>query len=485
MTVFSQRLIISLLGWFFLGLTGFTTSLRAESGAICSQQLTPQIDAIVNRPEFARSRFGVMIQTLDSRQTLYRRDADRFFIPASNMKLFTTAIALKEFSPNFRIRTSVYGTPTANGWRLRLVGRGDPSLSDQQLKEMVQQLKRRGIQRIAELTIEDSYFGQDSLISSWAVGDIQAPYAVPVNSLILNQNSLGFQVIPQAVGQPLQLKWDDPTQAQYWQIDNRSRTVETKTKEFLQIQRDLSQSILKVEGQLQVGAKPDLWAIAVPNPNQYFLRQLVRFLQEEKISVARSQISDQAMRPFGIEVAGIDSPPLSELVKETNTNSNNLFAEALLRTIGAKNPQAEGRTVLEKGLATVAVRLSRLGIESNEIELEDAAGLSRKNWSTPAAFVKLLQVMLQQPEAKYFRESLAIGGETGTLAGRFQDHPARGITQAKTGTLTGATALSGYITPPRYSPIAFSIIINNAQDFTAQRTAISEIVAILARLKSC
>jgi D-alanyl-D-alanine carboxypeptidase/D-alanyl-D-alanine-endopeptidase (penicillin-binding protein 4) len=485
MTLFSQRLLISLLGWFCLGLTGFTTSLRAESGAVCSQQLTPQIDAIVNRPDFARARFGIMIQTLDSRQTLYRRDADRFFIPASNMKLFTTAIALKDLSPDFRIRTSVYGVSDANGWRLRLVGRGDPSLRDRQLKEIVQQLKRRGIQRIAELTIEDSYFGQDRLISSWAVGDIQAPYAVPVTSLILNQNSLGFEVIPQAVGQPLTVKWDDPTQAKYWRIENRSRTVETKTEEFLQIQRDLSQPILKVEGQVRVDAKPDVWAIAIPNPNEYFLRQLVRFLQEDSISVERSQISDQAIQPFGIEVAGIDSPPLSELVKETNTNSNNLFAEALLRTIGAKNPQAEGRTVLEKGLATVAMQLSHLGIEPNEIELEDAAGLSRKNWSTPATFVKLLQVMLQQPEGKYFRDSLAIGGETGTLAGRFQDHPARGITQAKTGTLTGATALSGYITPPRYSAIAFSIIINHAQDFTAQRTAISDIMALLARLKSC
>ncbi|MCU0550923.1 MAG: D-alanyl-D-alanine carboxypeptidase/D-alanyl-D-alanine-endopeptidase [Leptolyngbya sp. Prado105] len=485
MTAFSPRSLIGLFGWFSLGLTAFAASANAQGVAICPQELTSKVDEIVRRPDFARARFGIMIQTLDGRQTLYRHDADRFFIPASNIKLFTTAIALKELRPDYRIRTSVYGMPSANGWRLRLVGRGDPSLRDQQLKEIVQQLKRRGIRQIADLTIEDSYFGQDSLISSWAVGDIQAPYAVPVNSLILNQNSVEFQVMPQAIGQPLKVEWNDPTQAQYWQIENRSRTVDPKAEEFLEIGRDLSQPILKVGGQLRMNSKPDPWAIAVPNPNEYFLRQMVRFLQAEQISVARSQISDQSIRPIGVEVAGIDSPRLIDLVKETNTNSNNLFAEALLRTIGAKNDRAEGRTVLERGLATVTSQLTRLGIESNKIEIEDAAGLSRRNWSTPETFVRLLQIMMQQPEGKYFRESLAIGGVSGTLSGRFQNHPAKGITQAKTGTLRGATALSGYINPPRYSAIAFSIIINQAQDFTAQRDAISEIVALLAQLRSC
>ncbi len=485
MTALLKGSIAGFLGCF--SLTVFVSMSRATPApSICTQDLAPQIEEIINRPNFGRSRFGVSIEVLGTRQALYNHDADRFFIPASNVKILTTAAVLQKFGSAYRIRTAVYGTASPSGWKLRLVGRGDPSFGDRQLKDLAQQLKRRGIQRVSELVVEDSYFGQDTVNSDWAVGDIQAAYAVPVNSLILNENGLGLKLIPQALGQPLKVEWDDPTEANDWKIENRSRTVDPKSEEFIEVGRDLSQPILKVSGQMHVGSTPFPNAVAIPNPGEYFLRKWVRSLNEAGVTIERSSLSYESVQSNAIELARIDSSPLSELVKEANHNSNNLYAEVFLRMLGVYSPTAPGRTILERGLAALTSELNRLGIDSSEVELADGSGLARQNWSTPAAFVKVLQAISQQPAGKYFRDSLSIAGVNGTLQNRFQNSPAKGITRAKTGTLTGVTALSGYIDPPNYLPIAFSLIINQAPDVSAvQRNAIDEIVGLLARLRSC
>lgn len=483
MTALFTRSAASLIS--FVSISVFASTVRANPVApVCSKDLAPQIDAIVNRPNFARSRFGVMIQTLRTRQTLYSRDADRFFIPASNVKILTTVAALRKLSPSYRIRTSIFGTELPNGWSVRLVGRGDPSVSDRQLNDLAQQLKKRGIQRISDLVVEDSYFGRTALNPDWAIGDISEIYAVPVNSLIFNENRLGFKLVPQALGQPLKVEWDDLIEGSFWRIENRSNTVAAETEESIEIGRDLSQPTLKVSGQLRIGSTPAPYEVAVPNPNERFLRRFVRSLNQAGITIGRSSVSDQATRSTGIEIARIDSQPLSELIKQANQFSDNLYAEVLLRTLGTQN--SSNGTVLEKGISALIVELNRLGIDKTEVELSDGSGLSRQNWITPIALVKILLAISQQPEAQFFRDSLSIAGVSGTLQGRFQDSPAKGITRAKTGTLTGATALSGYIDPPNYESIAFSLIINQAPDVAPiQRSAIDEIVGLLARLRSC
>lgn len=461
---------------------------RSQSAppALCPNQLPREIDAIVNRPNFARSRFGILIRSLDKRETLYAKDAQRFFIPASNAKIFTTAAALRKLTPTFRIRTSIYGTMTPNGWQLRFVGRGDPSLTDQQLKNLAQQLKRRGIRQIAQLTIDDRYFDSDLLNGDWAVGDVQAAYGAPANSVILNQNALGFKLSPQVLGQPLRVEWDDPTERDRWQIQNYSTTVDPKAIEIVEVGQDLTQPILRVFGQLRVGSEPAPTAIAILNPAENFLRHFQIALAAEQITVTQSQIIRQGTQTSGIELAGIDSPPLTVLVNESNTNSNNLYAEVLLRTIGAHTPEAKGRTVLERGLSTLPEVLKPLGVDPTGFVLVDGSGLARQNLATPEAIVQVLQAMSQQPEGKLYRSSFAIAGVNGTLQNRFQNSPAKGIVQAKTGTLTGIATLSGYVNPPNYSPLVFSILVNQSPDAASvQRGAIDEIVNLLVRLRSC
>ncbi len=293
MTALSFRAAASLIG---LAIAVLAPSVRANPVAgICSSNLAPQIDAIVHRPNFARSRFGVLIQTLNTRQTLYSRDADQFFIPASNVKILTTVAALRTLSPTYRIRTSVYGTQLSDGWRIRLVGHGDPSLGDQQLKDLAQQLKRRGVNRILELIVEDSYFGRDALNPTWEVSDIQEAYeayAPPVSSLIFDGNQVGFKLVPQAIGQPPRVEWDDPIEGYFWKIDNQSQTVDAKTEDSSMVKRDLSQPILNITGQLPISSKPSPYSVAIPNPDKRFLRRFARSLVETGMTIEQSSISD-------------------------------------------------------------------------------------------------------------------------------------------------------------------------------------------------
>ena len=153
--------------------------IPAVSGDICAVDLGAKIDAIANRAEFSRSRWGILIQPLSSPTTLYSRDSQKYFIPASNVKLLTTAAALQKLGGDFRIKTSVYSGENGN---LHIVGRGDPSIAEAQLKSLAQQLKQRGISRVNELIGDDSYFQGNPVNPNWEWEDAQAGYGAPINS---------------------------------------------------------------------------------------------------------------------------------------------------------------------------------------------------------------------------------------------------------------------------------------------------------------
>jgi serine-type D-Ala-D-Ala carboxypeptidase/endopeptidase (penicillin-binding protein 4) len=459
--------------------------------AICPAQLNSAVNAILDRPQFRRSRWGVLIQTeaqAGKSATLYTRDAQRYFIPASNTKLLTTAAALTQLKSQYRIRTSVYKVATTNNQTiLRVVGRGDPSLSKAELQSLAQQLSGQGIQKIDRLIGDDSYFGGTVIHPSWEWGDLQAGYGATVNALMVNQNAIDLTLFPQKLGQPLRVQWNDPGDAMGWQIVNTSRTVDAKEPEFLEVGRDLGKPILQVTGQLRVGAAPEPVAIAVPDPAQNFLQQFRRALATRKITVVQSIVTATANAEAMTEIAFVQSPPLATLLAETNQQSNNLYAEALLRQIGkvsaAKNAPSNA---LEAGLVTLQSILSQLVVSSDSYRLVDGSGLSRHNLVSPEALVQTLQAMAIAPEAKVYRASLPVAGVSGTLQSRFQNTPAQGIVQAKTGTLSGAVGLSGYLNAPSYQPLVFSILVNQSTESTSTlRSAVDEIVVLLTRLRSC
>ncbi|MBV8887989.1 MAG: D-alanyl-D-alanine carboxypeptidase/D-alanyl-D-alanine-endopeptidase [Chroococcidiopsidaceae cyanobacterium CP_BM_RX_35] len=462
-----------------------TIRAAKASEVVCPAQLNTEIAAIVARPQLRRSRWGILIQTLSPALTIYSRDAQQYFVPASNAKLLTTAAALHHLGPQFQIRTSVY----EQGDALRVVGRGDPSLTDTQLTELAQQLSRQGIRQVSQLIAEDDYFRGAAINPGWELEDVQADYGAPVNSLILNQNAVTLMLFPQTLGQPLRTVWADPIEAMQWQVEDRAITVKPDAPTFVDVSRNLGKPTLFLEGQLSVNSAPEAVSLAVLDPAAHFLQHFRTALAVQQIVTKQAMVatSSSLRSTTGRELAFVESPPLSQLLVETNQNSNNLYAEALLRTLGAKAGDASTMgTTEEVGLHAVSTTLTELGVDPTSYVLVDGSGLSRHNLVSPEAFVQTLRAMAQLPEAALYRASLPVAGMSGTLKNRFRNTAAQGILQAKTGSMSGVAAISGYLNTPNYEPLVFSMIVNQSdQSATTLRQALDEIVLLITELHHC
>jgi D-alanyl-D-alanine carboxypeptidase/D-alanyl-D-alanine-endopeptidase (penicillin-binding protein 4) len=449
---------------------------------ICPAQLDTAIDNVINRPLFKRARWGVLVKPLSSTQTLYSRDAQKYFIPASTTKLLTTAAALQQLGANYRIRTSIYSSGNSV---FRLVGRGDPSLTDTQLTALAKQLQLKGVRQVQKLVVDDTYIKGDIVHPSWQWEDIQSDYGAPVNSLIVNQNVFGLKLQPESVGKPLKIEWADFHEATRWRVINQSVATEENQPTFINISRDLKQPVLRIQGQLAVNSEPQSISLPVVDPAEYFLRRFRRTLSSEKIKLGETLVSASASNNEQ-EVAAVLSPPLSELLAQTNIDSNNLFAESLLRAIAIKKQPTQNQASADVGLEVLQETLTQLGVDSTSYILVDGSGLSRKNLITPEALVQTLEAMAKSPLAPVYRASLPIAGKTGTLKNRFRNTPAEGIVQAKTGTMTGVVALAGYVYTRSYQPVVFSIMVNQTeQPARVVRQAMDEIVVMLAQLQRC
>lgn len=448
--------------------------------SLCPAQLGANLDAIANRPLFNRVRWGISVQTLVSGQNLYSRDAQKYFIPASNVKLLTTAAALQQLGANFRIRTSVM---RESDGVLRVVGRGDPSIKDAQLTALAKQLKQKGITQIKKLIADDSYIQGDVVQPSWQWEDIQSDYGAPVGSFMVNENVFNIKLLPQAVGRPLQISWDDPNEARIWRILNLSLTAASNQETDLNVTRDLSGNVLRIQGQLPASSSPFALSLPVVDPNYYFLRRFRKALAGENISLNETSVDTGNGQQ---ELAAIQSPSLVELVNQTNIDSNNLYAESLLRAMAFKQPRKPKQMTADAGLEILKTTLTQLGVNQTSYVIVDGSGLSRKNLASPEAFIQLLRGMAKSPAASVFRSSLPVGGRTGTLKSRFRGTPAEGIVQAKTGTVGGVVSLSGYLNVPNYEPLVFSIIVNQTeQPARVLRQAVDEMVVTLMQLRRC
>ncbi len=451
---------------------------------ICPAQLGKAIETITNRPQFSQARWGIVVNKLNNSQ-IYSRDSDKYFIPASNLKLLTTAAALQQLGANYRIRTSIYGTDQG---LLRLVGRGDPSLTDVQLTALARQLKLTGVRQLTYLATDKGDRTDDIINPDWEWGDIQADYGAPIGSLIINQNAVTLQLLPQQIGQPLRLVWTDPIAATQWQsVDNQSVTVKPGEPTEVELNRDLS-GILHLSGQLSINP-PESVSLAVINPAENFVQHLRRVLLIEGIKdnsdrVRLNIVEVQKQLANAPEIAAINSPPLSQLLVEANLNSNNLYAEALLRTLGSKVNSFDSNS--QTGLIAVKQALTNLGVDPKGYVMADGSGLSRHNLVSPKVIAQTLSAMASSPYAAVYRASLPVAGVSGTLLNRLQNTPAQGVVSAKTGTMSGVIALSGYINAPNYEPLVFSIIVNQSNQSSATiRQAVDEVVLLLVSLRRC
>ncbi|WP_295613716.1 D-alanyl-D-alanine carboxypeptidase/D-alanyl-D-alanine-endopeptidase [Chamaesiphon sp. GL140_3_metabinner_50] len=496
--VLSRQTIVITCWWLLVQL--FTTSVRAQQPqvappappaplpAVCTSQISTAINAIVDRPELRRYRWGIVVQTLNSNTQLYNRDGDRLFIPASNVKLITTAVALRQLGTTTRLRTSIYQLPnTGNMTNLLVVGRGDPSLTVSGLQSIAQQLQQRGIKQIGQLSFDDGYFRGAQINGDWEWGDLSTDYAPAINGLMLNQNSNPLIVSSGRVGMPLQYTWQDPS-LNNWQVDNQSLTVPTSPAGNINAIAIFGKPTIRLTGQLAINSTPTQIDLPIVNPAESFISALRQNLTRSGMTIASTRLVLGQATINLPEIAAINSPTITELITETNQRSNNIYAEVLLRSIGRTHPEhyTSSEDTSNLGIALVKQNLTAMGVDSQAYSLRDGSGLSRHNLVTPTAFVRVLSTMATTPMGQIYRDSLPLSGVSGSLKNRMQGTVAQGIVRAKTGSLSGVASLSGYINPPQYSPLVFSIILNQHDRPTSQMVkVIDEIMVVLARLKQC
>jgi serine-type D-Ala-D-Ala carboxypeptidase/endopeptidase (penicillin-binding protein 4) len=491
-----RRTIASCCGWLLLQSISImpaqaqaqSTTQTQTTPAICPTQLSTAINEIIDRPELKRYRWGIVVKSLNGTDLLYNREGDRLFTPASNVKLITTAVALRQLGVSTRLRTSVYQLPsTGNAANLLVVGRGDPTLTLTQLQSIAQQLQQRGTKQVAQISFDDGYFRGEQTNGDWEWGDLSTDYAPPINNLMLGQNTLSLIVRPKQVGEPLSYTWSNPT-LNSWQIDNQTLTVASTQDTGVGAIAVFGKPLLRLTGTLGVNGEAAKIDLPVANPSVSFVNAFRQSLNQAGISVGVTQLVLGQSFSSLPEIASISSPTIGELIKETNLKSNNIYAEVLLKSIGRSHPQhANGSDdTTSFGISMVKQRLTELGVNPQSYRLDDGSGLSRHDLVTPSAFTQLLTAMANTPEGKVYRDSLPVAGVSGTLKNRMKGTAAQGIVQAKTGSMAGIISLSGYMNSPKYSPLVFSIILNQHDRPTAEMSkVIDRVVVTLARLKQC
>ena len=273
-------------------------------------------------------------------------------------------------------------------------------------------------------------------------------------------------------------------------VHNATRTVPSDSSTEGEFERALGTNTIRVGSSVHPGER-DTTAVTITDPTAYVAHVVRDVLLQQGLSISGTGRAADALsiepdfeaddvRP----VATYRSPPLSDVVHTTNHESQNLYAEQLLRTMAVVDPPSpdEGEEVGSAALGVRAVRttLGGLGVDTTYVALEGGSGLSRKNVVSPRAVVQLLAHYEAAPDTALrsaFYDSLPTGGEDGTLAYRFDEgEPARGRVRAKTGTLTGVSALSGYVETRNGTPIAFSILCNHHQTDSAHVRAAQDVI---------
>ena len=254
--------------------------------------------------------------------------------------------------------------------------------------------------------------------------------------------------------------------------------------------RALSDNVFTVTTSVPAG-RTETEELSIVNPTDYFISTMVGVFRQRGIEVTGElvDVDEWGRRPryeTMTRIAEHVSPPLSEIALQTNADSNNLYAEHLLRTLGAYVYQGADLPTGSAfaGYAAMEPFLQRIGVDPASFRVADGSGLSALNRLTPTGIVAVLRGMHQHPDratGRAFYESLAVGGRSGTLSGRYRSGDARGNVHAKTGYISGARTLSGYVTSESGHTIAFSLLCNNYTVSTSTvNRAQDQIVEMLA-----
>lgn len=491
---------------------------RAARSRSDVNRLRDRIDAAIAQPQGSRIFWGIEVADRDTGRILYSRNADDFFMPASNAKLFTTSFVLAALGPGYQYHTTIessapIGPDGKVAGDLVFVGRGDPDLSNvvfpYQLKtersgpvekilaEMADAAVAKGLKEVdGDVVADDSYFPYDPYPEGWSIGDVFFDFGAPVSAITFNDNIVRVQITPGArAGDPAAIQVQPA--AAFESITAQVTTVSPGGHAYYSVSRQPGPDFLALTGTIPVGQAPTELDLAMIAPAETAARALKQLLEQRGVKITGEvrvvhapppQTSDEngfspPPPPPAPSAAGLHpfilaehlSPPLIESVRLTNKVSQNLHAELFLRTVARVKA---GFGSAEQGLKLEQDFLRKAGVPDGDVVLTDGSGLARDDLVTPRAVVALLEYDARQPWGSEFMSTLPVAGVDGTLESRMKALSGPAVIQAKTGSLEHVHSISGYAKTYRGENLVFSIFANNdtqrGNDATQTLDAIAE-----------
>lgn len=450
----------------------------ASADAVAQSPLAEKIDGILARGQRSGVRMGVRVMDLPSGRVLYSVRAESAFVPASNMKIVTSAAALDLLGAEFTYRTIL----ARRGDDLIIVGSGDPATGDPVIAgdkgepitaifhNWAEALKRAGITEVpGRLLIDDSVFESQRTHPSWHPEELDSWFAAPVGGLNFNDNCIDTEVWPaEKTGEDALYELTPRTTTVA--VENHCKSG-AKGRPF--IRRLPGKDVLVLTGAC---SKPTSIApVAVHDPGMLFAGACRMALVASGVRIGTQFERVRVRQPDGslpddCTIIATHTSSLDAILKRCNKRSQNLFAECLLKTLGYVHgcdldvtdaPVGSWTT----GRAAVRRFLMKVGVSPSECVIDDGSGLSHDNRLTPMQLTEILRYMYDHPNRSMFVASLAVSGRDGTIRRRMTD--IAGQVHAKTGYVSGSRTLSGYVSDKAGKRWAcFSILVNGIRGST-------------------
>jgi D-alanyl-D-alanine carboxypeptidase/D-alanyl-D-alanine-endopeptidase (penicillin-binding protein 4) len=453
------------------------------------------IDSMLGDPRFRSAIWGVLIVDPAHHDTIYSRNADKLFLPASNMKVVTASVALTELGPDFHFRTTFATRGSVRDGVLHgdlvVIGRGDPTVSDHMMRDAMiplraaaESLAAHGIHRITgHILSGDDAFPDANIGYGWDWDDLGEPYAAGVDELFFNEGYATVTLRGAAHSGGAARVTTTPI-ADYPVIHSHVTTATIAggaaavppTAVF-----DAAHGDLVVGGTVAPGDTTTL-LVALRDPAAAYLHGLAGALRARGIALRPEAViptDDAALFPNAGTVAAaaraagrsvataaehrdtlftMASPPLRDILPALLKPSQNQIAEILLKTVGLEKT---GVGSADSGRRVVESQLTAWGISPDEFVIRDGSGLSRHDYLSPGTLVRILSTVEHDSAYQVFYDALPIAGVDGTISDRMRGTPAAGNVHAKTGFVDRARSLSGYVTTADGVGLVFSFLCNN------------------------
>lgn len=468
---------------------GLQPAVATEDDAVLGNAL----NEILKDPRLDGATFGVNVTKASTGETVYGHTDDLLLHPASNMKILTGVAALEVLGPDHRFTTDVLHTGKLNpGGVLRgdlyLRGKGDPTLLKEDFAQFAKEVKAKGVKKVhGNLIADDSWFDDVLLSEDLNWSDEHNYTGAGVSALTASPNTdydAGTVIVnvnpAKEAGAEAEVTLDPFTESVT--IDNRAETVAKDGKKSISITREHGTNHIVIKGTIPVGATASRSWTAVEDPTMYALDLFKQALKQEGITIS-GKLAEGATPEGAATLASKKSMPLSELYIPFMKLSNNGHAEVLVKEMGRA---AAGEGSWDAGLGVMEDVLAGYGLDPAGMRLRDGSGMSHKNLVTAEQLSVLLYKVQTEPWFPVFLKSLPVAGHPdrmtgGTLRNRMKGTGAAENVKAKTGSLTGVSTLSGYVTAENGEEYIFSILFNNylADSVTPIQDEIAEAIAEL------